>query len=158
MKNKRQNERLDRMSDALFGAPEDVSLADAIENLKAVGIEPEDLCKRMYDKLCLVAQSYRLRKEELPSRLRKAMEDLRPDTLPARNREDLDRAANSTVSRILDAVKGPLTLASSMASLTLNPSFRNKAAEQPPEDRRIIDRLEKELLNDLENEEKENQK
>ena len=157
MKNKSYKEQIGRRSDALFGPPENMDLAEAVENLKAAGVEPEELCKRMYEKLCIAAQAYRVRNEPVPPRLRKALEDLRPNTLPARNQEELERTANSTISRVLDAVKAPFTLTPHFAGLTLNQSFRHKTSEQPIEDQRIINRLEKELLKDLEKEEKENQ-
>jgi hypothetical protein len=46
------------MSDALFCAPETMDPVDAVEDLKAVGIEPDELCIRMYDKLCIEARAY----------------------------------------------------------------------------------------------------
>ena len=155
MKSRKQNERLDRMSDALFGAPENMDLANAIEDLKAVGIEPEGLCIRMYDKLCTEAQTYRLRQEEVPPLLKKALESLRPNTVPARTQVELDRRATSTVSGIVAAVKARLTRTANLSGLTLSPSFRNKKSEKSAKDQQIIDRLENELISDLQKEEKE---
>lgn len=155
MNTRKQNERLDRMSDALFGAPETMHLVDAVEDLKTVGIEPDELCIRMYDKLCAEAQAYRLRQEEVPPLLKKALESLRPNTLPPRTQVELDRRASSAVSGIVDAVNARLSLAANLSGLTLSPSFRNKKSEESAKDQRIIDRLENELLADLEKEQKE---
>jgi hypothetical protein len=154
VKNRKLNERLDRMSAALFDAPEDMDLVDAVEDLKTVGIEPEELCIRMYEKLCLEAQAYRLRQEYVPPLLKRALEDLRPSTVPPRTQVELDRQANSTVSRIVEAVKGRFNLPSDLSGLTVSPSFRNKKAENAAKDQQIIDRLENELLSDLKKEEK----
>jgi hypothetical protein len=156
VKNRKLNERLDRMSDALFGAPEHMDLIDALEDLKTVGIEPEELCIRMYDKLCLEAQAYRLRQENVPTLLKKALEDLRPSTVPPRTQVELDRRASSTVSRIVEGLKARLTLPSDLSGLTVSPSFRNKKSEKSAKDQQIIDRLENELISDLEREEKDN--
>ena len=156
MNTRKQNERLDRMSEALFGAPESIELVDAVEDLKTVGIEPEELCRRMYERLCVEAQAYRLRNENVPSLLKKALESFRPNTAPARTQAELDRQAGSAVSQILDAVKARFNLPpNSLSGLTLSQSFRNKKSEKSTKDQQIIDRLENELLSDLENEEKE---
>jgi hypothetical protein len=149
---RKQNERVDRMSDALFGAPETMDLVEAVEDLKAVGIEPDELCARMYDKLCREAQAYRLRQEEVPPLLRKALESLRPNTAPPRTQVELDRRASSTVAGILAAVKARLSRVTNLNGLTLSPSFRNKKLEKSAKDQQIIDRLENELLADLEKE------
>jgi hypothetical protein len=154
MKNKSHNERLDRISNALFGSPEDMDIAEAVEDLKVAGIEPEELCNRMYERLCIVAREYRLRQEDVPPILRKALDDLRPSTSPARTQEELDRQADSTISRLVNAVKARFTMSSVSSGLTLSSSFRNKKSEKSAKDQRTIDRLEKELLNDLGKEEK----
>jgi|HubBroStandDraft_6_1064221.scaffolds.fasta_scaffold39863_4 hypothetical protein len=156
MNTRKQNERLDRMSEALFGAPENIELVDAVEDLKTVGIEPEELCSRMYERLCVEAQAYRMRRENVPPLLKKALESLRPNTAPPRTQMELDRRASSTVSQILDAVKARFILPSNtLSGLTLSTAFRNKELEKSTKDQQIIDRLENELLSDLENEEKE---
>jgi hypothetical protein len=67
----------------------------------------------------------------------------------------LDRRASSAVSGIVDAVNARLSLAANLSGLTLSPSFRNKKSEESAKDQRIIDRLENELLADLEKEQKE---
>jgi hypothetical protein len=60
------------------------------------------------------------------------------------------------ISQILDAVKARFKLPpNSLSGLTLSPSFRNKKSEKSTKDQQIMDRLENELLSDLENEEEE---
>src|SRR5580698_8691233 len=105
MTNRREKERLEELSNALFGSPEDLSLEDALETLKLAEIDPEELCDRMYQKLLLEARAYRNRQEQVPPRLRKALENLRPPTAAPRSQDELDRTASATIARIVDAVK-----------------------------------------------------
>lgn len=154
MKNKSRKERLEEISNALFGPPEDLSLEDALETLKLADINPEGLCDRTYNELLLKARAYRTRQEAVPPRLKKALEDLRPATAEPRSQEELDRSALATVSRIIDAVRGRLKLSSNGPDFALSTSYRNKKSEKSAKDQRTIDRLEKELLNELGEEEK----
>lgn len=151
MMNKRQNERLDELSDALFGSPEELSLADTLETLKLAGIDPDELCDRTYKKLLIRARAYRARNEEVPARLRKALEDLRPATAPPRSEEELYRAASATISKIVEAVKGRFKLPSNIFAVST--SYRNKKAEESEKDQKIINKLEEELSNSLRKEE-----
>src|SRR3989442_15846575 len=114
MTNKRQKERLEEISDALFGSPEDLSLADALETLRLAEISPDELCDRTYHKLLLKARGYRTRQEEVPPRLRKALEDLRPATAAPRSQEELDRVASASISRIVEAVEGQFKFTSNI--------------------------------------------
>jgi hypothetical protein len=141
----------------LFGAPEELSRAMAIEDVVAAGIDREELYTRMYDKLCVVAREYRMRQEPVPPLLRKALEDLGKTVGPPKTKEEADRRADSTISKLLEAVKAPLSNAFGAPGLVFNASFRNKASEQSAEDRQIIEKLEKELASDIDKEEKENQ-
>lgn len=157
MKNKNRNERLTQLSNALLGAPEELSRAEAIEDLEVAGIDREELCTRMYEKLCLVAREYRTRQEDVPPLLRKTLEDLGKIVGPPRTKAEADHRADSVISKLLEAVKAPLSSSFGASELVFNASFRNKASEQSAEDRRLIENLEKELASDIDKEEKENQ-
>jgi hypothetical protein len=157
LKNKKHNERLNPISNALFGAPDDLSPAEAVEDLEAAGIEREDLYIRMYEKLCAVAREYLMRQEGLPPLLRRALDDLRKRVGPPKTKEEADRRADSTITRLLEAVKAPLANTFGTREPVLNASFRNRTSEQSTEDRNIIEKLEKELASDIDSEEKENQ-
>jgi hypothetical protein len=157
LKNKKRNERLNPISNALFGAPDDLSPAEAAEDLEVAGIDREDLCTRMYEKLRAVAREYLMRQEEIPPLLRRALDDLRKKVGPPKTKEEADRRADSTITKLLEAVKAPLANSFGTRELVFNASFRNKASEQSTEDRNIIEKLEKELASDIDNEEKENQ-
>ena len=156
MKNKNRDERLNQLSNALFGAPHELSAEEAAEDLEVAGINREELCARMYEKLCIVAREYRMRQEAVPHLLAKALEDLRKRVGPPRTKEEAERQADSTIAKLLDGVKAPLATFGK-SELVFNASFRNRASEQSLDDRRIIEELEKELAKDIDNEEKENQ-
>jgi hypothetical protein len=149
MSRKDRNENNKLLSDALFGSPEEMDITEALETLADAGLEPGDLCNKMYEKMCAVAQEFRLRKEEVPPLLRKAIADLRPASLPARTQAELDKRADSVISRIVEAVRSSLTLPDRVSSLALSQSFRLKKSEKSVTDQRIIDRLETQLLKDL---------
>lgn len=151
MKNKGRDERLDKLSDALYGTPEELTAADAAEDLEAAGVDREALHRRMYDKLCLLVQGYRLKGEEPPHHLAKAVEELRKKVGQPRTKEEFERRADSTVSKLLDGVRARLAPGSPKLAF----SFRHQTSEQSPEDQKIIERLEREIEKDLD-EEKEN--
>jgi hypothetical protein len=152
VKNKSRNERLDKISDALYGSPEELTAAEAAEDLEAAGVDREELHCRMYDKLCLLAQGYRLKGEEPPHHLAKAVEELRKKVGQPRTREEFERRADSTVSKLLDGVRARLA---GSPKLAFSNQFRRQTSEQSPEDQKIIERLEREIEKDLD-EEKEN--
>jgi hypothetical protein len=153
VKNKGRNERLDKISDALYSSPEDLTAADAAEDLEAAGVDREALHRRMYDKLCLLVQGYRLKGEEPPHHLAKAVEELRKKVGQPRTKEEFERRANSTVSKLLDRVRTRPSFGT--ATLAFGTHFRNQASQQSQEDQKIIENLEQELEKDLD-EEKDN--
>ena len=106
MTTRRDREEFEELSNSLFGAPEELSLEDVLETLKWADIDSEALCERAYYRLLLKARDYRTRQEEIPARLRKAIEDLRPASAKPRSQDELDRAASATLSKLLDAVRG----------------------------------------------------
>ena len=153
MKNNGRDKRLDKLSDALYGSPEELTAADAAEDLAAAGVDREALHRRMYDKLCLLARDYRLKGTEVPHRLGKALEDLRKEVGQPRTKEEFERRADSTVSKLLDGVRA--RLAHGSPRLAFSSHFRHQTSEQSPEDKKIIESLEREIEKDLD-EEKEN--
>jgi hypothetical protein len=134
----------------LFGVPDEISHADAVEDLEAASVDREELCHRMYDRLSVLARDYRLKGEEPPHLLKKALEDLRKRFGPPRTKEEFDRRADSTISKVLDAVKARPKFR--LPKLAFTSEFRNKTSEQSAEDRHIIENLEEELERDLDEE------
>lgn len=153
MKNNSRDGRLNKLSDALYGAPDELTAAEAAEDLEAAGVDREALHRRMYDKLLLVARGYRLKGEEVPHRLVKALEDLRKEVGQPKTKEEFERHADSTVLRLLDGVRA--RLAPGSPKLAFSSDFRHQTSEQSPEDQKIIESLEREIEKDVD-EEKEN--
>lgn len=151
MTTRRDREEFEKLSNSLFGAPEELSLEDVLETLKWADIDSEALCERAYYRLLLKARDYRTRQEEIPARLRKAIEDLRPASAKPRSQDELDRAASATLSKLLDAVRSRV-LPPSIPDLAA--SYRSKKAGESSNDQSIISDLEKELLRDLSDEDK----
>jgi hypothetical protein len=151
---KREKERLEQLSNTLFGPPEDLSFDDVVETLKLSEIDPEELCDRTYQQLLLKARAYRARQEDVPALLKKALEDLRPANAPPRSQEELDRAASATVSRVVDAVRSLLRLPAKAPDFAVSASYRNKKSGESSKDQAIINGLEQELLKDLSGEDK----
>jgi hypothetical protein len=153
VKNKSRNGRLDKLSDALLGAPDELTAAEAAADLEAAGVDLEALYRRMYDKLCLLARDYRLKEQEVPPRLGKALEDLRKRVGQPKTKEEFERRAESTISKLLEGVRARPLLGT--PKLAFSSHFRHQISEQAEEDQHIIQSLERELEKDLD-EEKEN--
>lgn len=156
MKNKNRNERLNEISDALFGAPEELGDADAAEDLETAGVDREELCARMYERLCAEAKDYRLNGKQVPLLLRKALEDLRKRAGPPRTSEEMNNRADSKIAKLFESIRLPLSQATGEGVLAFSVSYRNKK-EQPAKDQQIIERLEKRLTKEME-EEKDNRR
>ena len=97
--------RITKLSDRLFGDPEEVDATEADELLAAAGLDTSELENRMYSRLHQEAQKYWMKQEALPPLLKKALADLRPATAPARNESELAQQAKSSVERLCEAAK-----------------------------------------------------
>ena len=145
MTSRREKEKLQQLSETLFGPPEDLSLDDVVEILKTADIDPRALRDRTYQRLLLEARAYRSRQQEVPALLRKALEDLRPESAAPRSQGELDRAASATLSRVFDAVR--IRFQPQMPELAT--AYRNKKPDESAKDQKIISELEQELMRDL---------
>jgi hypothetical protein len=154
VKNKSRNGRLEKLSDALFGAPDELTAAEAAADLEAAGVDVEALHRRMYDKLCLLARDYRLKGQKVPPRLGKALEDLRKRVGQPRTTEEFERRADSAIAKLLEGVRARPLLG--RPKLAFSSHFRHQTSEQAAEDQHIIENLKQELERDLD-EEQENQ-
>lgn len=144
--------RIDEISSALFGEPEDLQEDELDEILVSCGLNVDESRNRLYERLRLEAQPYWMAQKELPTRLKQALEEFRPDTAPVRSDKDLEKRAGASVTRILNAARSAL-LPVPAGKVVFSTSFRNAKNEMSAEDQATIDRLEKELLESIENEE-----
>jgi hypothetical protein len=152
MKNRTPEEarnRIRRLSEALFGAPDEICEEEAEEALHEAGVDADALNERMYKRLYAEAQQYWNAKKDLPPLLKKALEDLRPLSSPPRNEAELARQARAGVERIVEKAK---LLASALvpdAPLTFAESYRNKQGLTKA-DRKSLDAVQEELKRKIE--------
>jgi len=129
MKNRTPEEarnRISRLSKALFGTLDEIGEEEAEQLLNEAGLNSEAINERVYKRLYSETQRYWIAKKDLPALLKKALEDLRPLSAPARNEVELSRQARAGVERIVEKAK---LLASALVpetALTFAESYRNK--------------------------------
>jgi hypothetical protein len=143
--NKREvRNRIDRLSDALTGEPEDIGLEEAEELLRCADIEPDTLSARLYKSLYQQAQQYWTASKPLPPLLKKALNDLRPLTEPPRTEVELGKQAKARVEQIVEQARG-LPFLGQVELPQFQPSaFRNKKG-LTNEDRSLLDALASEM-------------
>ena len=101
--------RMNSLSDALIGAPDEIGEDEAEQALCEAGLDTEALQERVYQRLYAEAQQYWMAHKDLPPLLKKALDDLRPLSAPPRTEAELARQAKTSVERIVEkAVKGML--------------------------------------------------
>jgi hypothetical protein len=108
MKNRTPEEnrnRINRLSEALFGTPEEIGEDEAVELLNEAGLDSESLADRVYEHLYAEAQKFWMAKKDLPPLLKKALQDLRPLSAPPRNESELAHQAKARVERIVEKAK-----------------------------------------------------
>lgn len=152
MKNRSPEEtrnRIRRLSEALFGAPDEIGEEEAEEALRETGVDADALNERMYRRLYAEAQQYWNAKKDVPPLLKKALEDLRPLSAPPRTEAELARQAKVGVERIVEKAK---LLASALvpeAPLTFAESYRNKQGLTEA-DRKSVDAVQEQLKKKIE--------
>ena len=152
MKNRTPEEsrnRINRLSEALFGTPDELGEEEADQLLSEAGVDSEAVNDRVYQRLYAEAQKFWMAKKELPPLLKKALEDLRPLSAPARNESELARQAKAGVERIVEKAK---LLASALvphAPLEFSESYRNKQG-LTEKDRNSLDEVQQQLKRKIE--------
>jgi hypothetical protein len=129
MKNRTPEEsrnRINRLSEALFGTPDEIGEEEAEQLLSEAGLDPEAINERVYKRLYAEAQQFWMAKKELPPLLKKALEDLRPLSAPPRNESELARQAKAGVERIVEKAKLVASALVPDAPLEFAESYRNK--------------------------------
>ena len=152
MKNRTPEEarnRINRLSEALFGTPDEIGDEEAEQLLSEAGFDTEALDERLYKRLYAEAQQYWNAKKDLPPLLKKALEDLRPLSSPPRNEAELARQARVGVERVIEKAK---LLASALvpdAPLKFAESYRNKQGLTEA-DRKSLDTVQEQLKRRIE--------
>ncbi len=152
MKNRTPEEsrnRINRLSEALFGTPDEIGEEEAERLLSEAGLDPEAINDRLYKRLYSQAQQFWMAKKELPPLLKKALEDLRPLSAPPRNESELTRQAKAGVEQIVEKAK---LLASALVPdvpLEFVESYRNKQG-LTEKDRKSLDAVQEKLKSKIE--------
>jgi hypothetical protein len=114
--------RLNKLSEAVFGGPEEISREEARELLRSAGIDADTIADAVYARLYKQAQEYWMAQKPLPPLLEKAIEDLRPSTASPRNEKEMATQAKARIERAVEQSRHPHTW---MQSTT--PEFRPSA-------------------------------
>ncbi|MGA2850101.1 MAG: hypothetical protein ABSE46_13975 [Terracidiphilus sp.] len=141
--------RVNRLSEALIGAPDEIGCEEAEQALCEAGLDTEMLQERVYQRLYAEAQQYWMAQKDLPPLLKKALDDLRPISKPPRSEAELARQAKKSVERVVERAK---LLASALvpeAPLSFAESYRNKK-DLTETDRRSIDAVQEQLKKKIE--------
>ncbi len=152
MKNRTPEEsrnRIKRLSEALFGAPDEIGEEEAEELLSEAGLDCEAINDRMYKRLYAEAQQLWMAKKELPPLLKKALEDLRPPSAPPRNESELARQAKASVERIIEKAKLVASALVPDAPLEFAESYRNKQG-LTEKDRKSLNAVQEQLKKKIE--------
>ncbi len=141
--------RINRLSEALIGAPDEIGEEEAEQTLREVGLDTEALQDRVYQRLYAEAQQYWMAQKDLPSLLKKALDDLRPLSAPPRTVAELDRQAKTSVERIVEKAKLIASALVPDTPLTFAESYRNKQ-DLTESDRKSIDAVQEQLKKKIE--------
>lgn len=142
--------RINRLSEALFGEPEEIDEKEAGQALNEAGFDIDVLNDRVYKRLYAEAQQYWKAQKDLPPLLKSALEQLRPLSAPPRNESELARQAKAGVERVVEKAK---LLASALVPdtpLTFAESFRNKKEPLTDADRKSLDTVQEQLKEKIE--------
>ena len=152
MKNRTPEEsrnRINRLSEALFGTPDEIGEEEAERLLSEAGLDPEAINERVYKRLYAEAQQFWMAKKELPPLLKKALEDLRPRSAPPRNESELARQAKAGIERIVEKAKLVASALVPDAPLEFAESYRNKQG-LTEKDRKSINAVQEQLKRKIE--------
>lgn len=152
MKNRTPEEsrnRINRLSEALFGSPDEIGEEEAEQLLSEAGLDSEAINDRLYKKLYAEAQQFWMAKKELPPLLKKALEELRPISAPPRNESELARQAKAGVERMVEKAKLLTSALVPDAPLEFAESYRNKQGLTET-DRKSLDAVRDELKSKIE--------
>jgi hypothetical protein len=99
--------RLNKLSEAVFGGPEEISREEACELLRSAGLDADTIADGVYARLYKQAQGYWMANKPLPPLLKRAIEDLRPSTAPPRNEKEMATQAKARIERVIERSRHP---------------------------------------------------
>lgn len=140
---------INRLSEALFGTPDEIGEEEAEWLLSDAGLDSEAINDRLYKRLYAEAQQFWLARKDLPPLLKKALEDLRPLSAPPRNESELARQAKAGVERIVEKAKLVASALVPDAPLEFAESYRNKQG-LTEKDRKSLNAVQEQLKRKIE--------
>jgi hypothetical protein len=145
--------RINKLSEALLGQPEDISLEDAEELLRLAEFDIDSVSANLYRRLHKEAQQYWMASKSLPPLLKQALDNLRPLTEPPRNEQELGKQARARVERIVEASKiFPVPSHTQGARFQVS-AFRNKKDASKKDlsnkDQSLLDEIAEEMKNEI---------
>ena len=140
--------RIDKLSEALLGQPEDISLEEAEELLRLAEFDIDSMSANLYRRFHKEAQQYWTASKSLPPLLKQALDNLRPLTEPPRNEQELGKQARARVERIVEAAKIFPMLSRTQGAQFQVSAFRNKK-DQSKKDQSLLDEIAEEMKSEV---------
>lgn len=136
--------RLTVLFDNLSGRPTDIDAIEAKDLLRAGNVHPEDLKRRLYERLDNLAKRHAMKGQPLTPLLKQALGDFRPALASSRRERELIRNARSSIRHLIDQAKRVSSLLEELPELTFASAFRSKHSLSAA-DKQILEDLVKRL-------------
>jgi hypothetical protein len=140
--------RLNKLSEAVFGGPEEITSEEARELLRSAGIDADAMANAVYARLYKQAQEYWMAQKPLPPLLKKAIEDLRPATAPPRSEKEMATQAKARIERVVERSRHPYAWMQS-ATPEFRPSAYRVKKKLSKKDESALDEIAKRLNDKL---------
>ena len=137
-------QRVARLSDKVFGAPNEMDVVEADDLLRAADIDPEELKARFHARFDGLAKAYAAKGQRVPPLLRQALADFRPGVSHSRAERELLREAQTSIRHLLKRAKQLPQLLAKLPSLTLAAAYRGKK-ELSERDKKLLDEVAEDL-------------
>jgi hypothetical protein len=141
--------RLKKLSESLLGGADEIDYAEADQIIGAAGASVSSVKANMYARLYKQAQEYWKAGNTLPPLLKKALDDLRPITEPARSEKELQNQAQVRVEGIVEQIKAIFSVLQ-VKEPEFVAAYRNKG-EISDTDKRTLDEITQDLRKRLMN-------
>jgi hypothetical protein len=136
--------RVALLSDNLFGAPNEMDLAEAEDLLRAAHIVPGELKARFHARFDALAKAHAAKGERVPALLKQALADFRPGVRESRAERELVREAQVSIRHLLQQANQLPQLLANLPRLTLSAAYRNKQ-ELSQRDKTLLDEVAEDL-------------
>jgi hypothetical protein len=136
---------INRLSEGLFGSPDDITTEEAKSLLGEAGFDLERLHDRLYERLHKEAERFWSERKDIPALLKEALSELRPLSANPQSEAELTRQARINIDRIVEKAR-MIGLLIPSAPLHFAESYRNKK-DLTEHDREKLDKVRSALKN-----------